>query len=334
VSAVAEVRGVSKRYGDFTALDDVSLELRENTIHGLLGRNGAGKTTLMRVMTGQVFPNAGGVRVFGEEPAENDGVLERVSFIGESQPYPEHYHVRHVMAAAALLYPYWDAAYAESLLDDFGLPRRRNVKKLSRGMRSALGITVGLASRAPLTFFDEPYLGLDAVARQPFYDRLPADYAENPRTIVLSTHLIDEVSDLLERVTVIDAGRIIIDEEAETLRSRAVTVSGPTAAVAAFTEGREVLHVERMAAFSRATVADGRHASDTDVARRLGVDLEPVSLQDLVVRTTNAASRSGASGNSTGISSGSGRGTTPSRSATTDDPAADNGSTHDEGALR
>ena len=258
MSTVAELRGVTKRYRDFTALDDVTLDLHENTIHGLLGRNGAGKTTLMRIMTGQVFKNAGRVTVFGEAPVENAGVLEQISFIGESQAYPDHYQVRHVMAAAALLFPRWDAAYAGSLLDDFALPHRRRVAKLSRGMRSALGITVGLASRAPLTIFDEPYLGLDAVARQIFYDRLLADYAENPRTILLSTHLIDEVGDLLERVTVIEAGRILIDEDAETLRSRAVTVSGPAAAVAQFTEGREVLQVERMAAFSRATVADGR----------------------------------------------------------------------------
>jgi len=314
VSAVAEVRGVTQRYGDFAALDDVTLDLQENTIHGLLGRNGAGKTTLMRAMTGQVFPTSGEIRVFGERPAENAGVLERVSFIGEGQAYPDHYHVRHVMAAAALLFPRWDAAFAESLLDDFALPRRRQVRKLSRGMRSALGITVGLASRAPLTFFDEPYLGLDAVSRQLFYDRLLADYAEHPRTILLSTHLIDEVRDLLEHVTVIEAGRIIIDEEAESLRSRAVSVSGPAAAVARFTEGRDVLQVERLATFSRATVADGRRSADSELARRLGVDLEPVSLQDLVVRTTNAAGRSGG---------------TPVA-----DPAVDPSTNHGKGALR
>jgi ABC-2 type transport system ATP-binding protein len=291
VNGIAEVRGVTKRYGGFTALDDVTMTLRENTIHGLLGRNGAGKTTLMRVMTGRVFPGAGEVRVFGECPVENDGVLERICFIGESQPYPEHYQVRHVLQAGALLFPDWDAEFARSLTHDFGLPLKRGVRKLSRGMRSALGITVGLASRAPLTFFDEPYLGLDAVARQLFYDRLLADYAGNPRTILLSTHLIDEVRDLLEHVTVIESGRVIIDEAAEDLRSRAVTVSGPTDAVARFTEGREVLQVERMATFSRATVADGRRDADAGLARRLGVDLEPVSLQDLVVRTTNAAGR-------------------------------------------
>jgi ABC-2 type transport system ATP-binding protein len=293
VNTVAEIRGITKRYGDFVALDGVTLDFRENTIHGLLGRNGAGKTTLMRAITGQIFPNSGEVRIFGEAPLENAGVLERICFISEGQEYPDHFKVRHVMEAASILFPYWDGAYAESLLDDFALPRKRGVRKLSRGMKSALGITVGLASRAPLTFFDEPYLGLDAVARQLFYDRLLADYAENPRTIVLSTHLIDEVRDLLEHVVVIEGGRIIIDEDAETLRSRGATVSGPTAAVTSFTDGRQVLHVERLAGFTRATVADGRRAADADLARKLGVELEPLSLQDLVVRTTNASGRTG-----------------------------------------
>ena len=286
MTAVVEVRGVTKAYGHQRVLDDVSLTLHENTIHGLLGRNGAGKTTLMRVVTGQVFAH-GEIRVFGTTPAENAGVLERVCFVSESQPYPDHYRVRHVLAAAAVLFPAWDAAYAESLVADFDLPPERAVRKLSRGMRSALGIVVGLAARAPLTLFDEPYLGLDATARQLFYDRLLADYAENPRTILLSTHLIDEVGDLLEHVSVIDAGRIVLDDDADELRTRAVTVSGPSAAVASFTEGRAVLHLDSMTMLSRAVVADGRRADDDEVARRLGLELESVSLQDLVVRTTD-----------------------------------------------
>src|SRR6201746_2103618 len=101
------------------------------------------------------------------------------------------------------------------MLSDFRLPTNRRIKKLSRGQLSAVGVIVGLASRAPLTFFDEPYLGLDAVARQLFYDRLLADYAEHPRTVVLSTHLIDEISNLLENVLVLDHGRLTLDAPAD-----------------------------------------------------------------------------------------------------------------------
>src|SRR5260221_9730741 len=111
------------------------------------------------------------------------------------------------------------------------------MKALSRGMLSAAGVIVGLASRAPLTIFDEPYLGLDAVARSIFYDRLLEDYAEHPRTVILSTHLIDEVSRLLEHILVIDQGRLILDEDADALRGRAFAVVGPAAQVDTFTAG-------------------------------------------------------------------------------------------------
>lgn len=275
--------GVTKRYGDVTALDGVGFELGEHRIHGLLGRNGAGKTTVMQILTGQAFETAGSVEVFGEHPYENAGVLGRVCFVKESQRYPDHFKVKHALRAAELLHPNWDAAFARDLVADFGLPENRTIKKLSRGMLSIVGVVIGLASRAPLTFFDEPYLGLDAVARQLFYDRLLADFAEHPRTVMLSTHLIDEVSDLIQQVVLLDKGRVLIDEDTDVLRTRAVTVSGPVGAVEAFVAGRTVLHRERLGGFLRVTV------SGVPDRPPLGdLEFEPVSLQQLVVRATQA----------------------------------------------
>ena len=227
MSPVVVVRGLTKRYRAVAALDSVSFTIEENSITGLLGRNGAGKTTLMQLLTGQNFPTGGAISVYGENPLENDAVLSRVCFIKETQRYNDDFAVHHVLAAARIVYPNWDAGFADQLVEDFALPLGRGMRKLSRGMLSAVGITVGLASRAPLTFFDEPYLGLDAVARQIFYDRLLADYAENPRTVVLSTHLVDEVADLLSNVLVLDHGRVLLDAEADALRGQAVTVTGP-----------------------------------------------------------------------------------------------------------
>jgi ABC-2 type transport system ATP-binding protein len=288
MSAAVQAHGVSKRFGSVTALDDVSFALRTGTINGLLGRNGAGKTTLMQILTGQGFASAGRVEVFGAAPYENAAVLSRVCFVKESQRYPDNFKVHQALRAAALLFPRWDATFAAALVDDFGLPTGRYVKKLSRGMLSALGVVIGLASRAELTLFDEPYLGLDAVARHLFYDRLLADYAAHPRTVLLSTHLIDEVSDLIEHVVVIDRGRVLVDEEADTLRGQVVTVSGPTPAVEKITENRDELHRERMGAFSRSTFRGPFDADDRTLAASLGLEIEPVSLQQLVVRLTLA----------------------------------------------
>jgi ABC-2 type transport system ATP-binding protein len=282
VTAVATLADVTMQFHEQTALDRVSTAIEQDSITGLLGRNGAGKTTLMQLLTGHRVPTGGAVRVFGEAPYENEGVLRRICFIKEGQRYPDHFRVRDALDAASLVFPQWDGDLAASLLRDFDLPARRPIKKLSRGMHSAVGIVIGLASRAPLTLFDEPYLGLDAVARQLFYDRLLADYAENPRTVVLSTHLIEEIADLLERVLLIDRGRVLLDSDADSLRGSAVTVAGPRERVAAFAGRHELLHSESLGGHSRAVVqlSPGSDGGDAEAA---GLSWESTTLQQLVV---------------------------------------------------
>ncbi|AYF98761.1 ABC transporter ATP-binding protein [Protaetiibacter intestinalis] len=299
MSAVIRVEGLEKTFGvgqnAVHAVREASFTLEENRIHGLLGRNGAGKTTLMQLLTGQEFASRGSIRVFGESPVENARVLDRVCFIKESQRYPDDFRVAHVLRSAPWFFSGWDADYAAELVERFRVPVRRRMKKLSRGQLSAVGVIVGLASRAPLTFFDEPYLGLDAVARQLFYDALLADYAEHPRTVVLSTHLIDEVSNLLEHVIVIDEGRILIDADAEALRGSTIDVVGARTAVDAFTAGREVLHRASLGGLATATVA-GLDEAGRASARAAGLELAPVSLQQLVIRTTTGGEAAPANG--------------------------------------
>jgi len=288
MTAVIEVSHLSKHFKGVRAVDDVSFTVEENAIHGLLGRNGAGKTTLMQLITAQDFATSGDIRVFGESPVENAHVLQNLCFIKESQKYPDEFQPKHVFASAPWFFPQWDAAFAARLIDDFRVPLNRRIKKLSRGQLSSIGVIVGLASRAPLTFFDEPYLGLDAVARQIFYDRLLEDYGEHPRTIVLSTHLIDEVSNLLERVLVIDEGRIIVDEEAESLRGSATTVVGTRSAVDAFVAHREVLHRDHLGGLASVTIGRLDQAGRVEAAEA-GLELSSVSLQQLIIQKTNVS---------------------------------------------
>ncbi|MEU4441431.1 ABC transporter ATP-binding protein [Micromonospora chalcea] len=284
--SVVAAAGLTKRFGEVTALDDVTFTLTGDKIYGLLGRNGAGKTTLMQLITGQNSGTSGDLMLFGERPYENERVLSRVVFIKESQTYPTAYQVRHVLSLAKRLFPNWDEDFAQSLVDDFDLPRKRKVRKLSRGMLSALGVTIGLAARAPLTFFDEPYLGLDAVARQLFYDRLLADYAENPRTVVLSTHLIDEVAALIEHVLLLDRGKLLLDAPSDELRGEVVEASGPAAAVDEFAAAHQALHREQLGGAVRASLRGSFDDAERTRAKKLGIDLAPVSLQQAVVRLT------------------------------------------------
>ncbi|MFF1633685.1 ABC transporter ATP-binding protein [Leifsonia sp. NPDC058248] len=286
IAPAVHVEGLTKRFGSFTAIDDISFTVKPNKIYGLLGRNGAGKTTIMQLLTGQDFATRGDIRVFGERPVENARILQNICFIKESQRYPDDFMPKHVFRSAPWFFENWDADFAEQLIADFRLPMNRRIKKLSRGQLSAVGVIVGLASRAPLTFFDEPYLGLDAVARQIFYDRLLEDYSEHPRTVILSTHLIDEVANLLEHVIVIDQGRILMDEDADEMRDSAITVVGRRGTVDAFVGRHEVLHREGVGGLASVTVG-ALSPSDRAEALAAGLELSPVSLQQLIVRKTN-----------------------------------------------
>ena len=288
MTAIIEASGLTKRFGKVAAVDDVSFALEDGAIHGLLGRNGAGKTTLMQLLTGQDFATRGTARVFGESPVENAGVLSRICFIKESQAYPDNFKGKHVLKTAPWFFPRWDQDFADTLVEDFGAPLDRPMKKLSRGQRSAIGVIVGLASRAELTFFDEPYAGLDAVARRRFYDHLLADYAEHPRTIVLSTHLIDEAANLLQRVLVIDEGKLVIDADADDLRASATTLAGKATDVEAFAVGREVLDRSRLGGLASITVT-GLNEQDRLAAASAGLEASAVSLQELIVRRTGGA---------------------------------------------
>jgi len=279
---------LTRRYRDQAALDNVSLTVEPGTVTGLLGRNGAGKTTLLRIITGLEFPTDGVVKVFGAAPAENDAVLRRMVFVREEQSYPD-FRVGHAIRVASWFYPNWNAELAQQLLADFELPLDRRMRRLSRGMRSAVGIVIGLAARAELTLFDEPYAGLDAVARQLFYDRLLADFVEHPRTIVLSTHLIDEVADLLEHVVMLDHGRVVLDPPADEIHGTGMTVSGPAIAVEEFVAGRPVWHRQRIASRASAVVPGPLDAAAQARARALRLSLEPLSLQQLLVHASGIA---------------------------------------------
>lgn len=290
MSNIVEVRQLTKSYRNVTAVNQVSFSIEANKIYGLLGRNGAGKTTIMQIITAQLFATSGQVEVFGEHPYENNRVLRQLCFVKDNQKYPKHFRVIDVLNQAALFFPNWDQEYAFALIEQFRLPMKRKMQALSRGMLSTAGTIIGLASRAPLTIFDEPYLGLDAVARGIFYDRLLEDYAEHPRTVILSTHLIDEVSRLLEHILVIDLGRLVLDEETEALRGRAFTVVGPATRIDTYTTGKELLDRQPFGGLVSATVMGTGDMEDRKRAEALGLELAPVSLQQLIVHLTSEPS--------------------------------------------
>jgi ABC-2 type transport system ATP-binding protein len=280
------VAGLARRYRHQLALADVTLDIEGPSIVGLLGRNGAGKTTLMRIIAAQEFASAGRVLVLGASPVENDAILRQMVFVREDQDYPRQFKVRHALRVASWSYPNWSAELAEGLVAAFELPLNQWVTRLSRGMRSALGDVIGLAARAEVTLLDEPYAGLDAVGRRLFYDRLLADYTEHPRTVLVSTHLIDDVAGLLERVVMIDRGRVILDRAADDVRGAFTTVSGGAVAVTEFVAGRPTWERRRVASQESVVLAGALDDGDRAWARELHLSLEPLSLQRVMVHAS------------------------------------------------
>lgn len=279
-------RDVNVHFGDTHALDGASLELAADGIHGLLGRNGSGKTTLLSTVAALRRPTSGSVLVDGEDPFENERVMEGVCLIRESGDVIKESKISDNFRHFANARPTWDADFADELVDAFQLNRRKRVNTFSRGQQSAFGAVVGLASRAPLTIFDEVYLGMDAPSRYRFYDLLLADYVEHPRTIILSSHLISEIERLFSGVIILDHGRVLLAEDADDLRSRGATLTGSADAVDAVTAGVTVLATRELGRTKQVTVYGDLDESTLAAARAADLEVGAVPVQDLFVHLT------------------------------------------------
>jgi ABC-2 type transport system ATP-binding protein len=280
------------QFNGVPAVDGLDLRLAPGKIHGLLGRNGSGKSTFVATLAGFRQPTGGRVLIESDEfdqprePYEDAIVTSRVTLIRESGDLTDAAPVKHVLGLASSLRPYWDADLAGELLDKFEVPTGKKVQKLSRGKKSALGVVLGIASRAPLTIFDESYLGMDVPSRNLFYDALLADYTEVPRTIVLSTHLVSEVSALLEEVVILDEGRLVTQAPVDSLRGRGASIVGPTALVDELTADLMVLAEQRLGGTKSTTVLGDLDDALLAKARSAGLEIGPVGLQELFVHLT------------------------------------------------
>jgi len=289
------LRNVTLDYGDLLAVNDISFTLKGGGIYGLLGRNGSGKTTLLSLISGFRKATAGEVLVDGQPVWENPTVTHNICLIREGGDTVDGgENIRTAFNFAAAMRPTWDDEYALRLTERFQLNLKKKVGQLSRGQRAALACTLGLATRAPLTMFDEAYLGLDAPSRYAFYDELLRDYMEAPRTIILSTHLIEEVSNLFGQVVIIDTGRLLLHEDAEALRTRGATITGPAPAVERITAGLTTLNRRSLGATSSVTVLGPLPAESRRLAREAGIEIEPLPLQDLFVHLTTGPNRNSA----------------------------------------
>ena len=276
------IRNLNKSFGKKHVLRDIAVDFAPDRVHGLLGANGVGKTTLMSVILNHKFRSSGEVLIDGEDPRENARLLERTCFIHEDQKFHDDDTPASLLRILPTFYPAWDTELAERLASRFKLPMSTRTTKLSRGQRSALAIVISLAARAPYTFMDEPYLGLDPGHRALFYEEFARALAEHPRTVILSTHLIDEVSDLLEDVVMIEDGRVTVDADIDDARDSAFVLRGLEPVVRDVVGARRVLCEHRLGNIHSVTVDGTATAEDRRRADAANVSVEPVTLQELV----------------------------------------------------
>ncbi|MGC4191712.1 MAG: ABC transporter ATP-binding protein [Thermomicrobiales bacterium] len=285
-----EVRNVGQRFGETVALDDVSFTIEPNRITGLLGRNGSGKTTLLSIMAAFRKPDAGAVFIDGAPLFENPALTSQIAFIREGGDTVEGSEpVSEALRYAAWLRPNWDESYAQRLVEQFHLPVKQRIERLSRGQRSSLGIILGLAARTPIAIFDETYLGLDAPSRYAFIDAVLADYMGAPRTFILSTHLIEEMAPLFESVLILDRGKVLVHRDTEDLLRDGTAITGPADRVDAFVDGMRVIGRRSLGRTASAMVMTRLDASQRQRAEADGLDLTPIALQDLFVHLTGGS---------------------------------------------
>ena len=271
---------ITKAYGGREVLRDISLTLEPGRIYGLIGRNGAGKTTLLSILTAQNPATGGTVSLDGQPVWENRKSLEKLCFSRELTANAESglaaMKVKEYLRIASIYYPGWDKELEKRLVELFQLNTRKKLAKLSKGMLSMVTIIVAMCSKAPYTILDEPVAGLDVVAREQFYKLLLEEYTETGRTFVVSTHIIEEASDILEEVIVLHEGRLLLMEETQSLLDRVRHVSGKAEEVDAATAGLELHHTETVGRSKGVTVflQPGQSVDETR-----DVSVQPVSLQ-------------------------------------------------------
>jgi ABC-2 type transport system ATP-binding protein len=277
MTAVIEARGLTKSYRTTRALDAVNFTVEAGRIVGLIGPNGAGKTTALKSILG-LTPFDGELRVFGKDPyTDRDEVMRDVCFIADVAVLPKWLRVTQALEYVAGVHPRFDRARAEEFLRKTDIKMRSRVRELSKGMVTQLHLALILAIDARLLVLDEPTLGLDLLFRRSFYDNLLNDYFNKERTILVTTHQVEEIENILTDVLFIEHGKIRLDAAMDTLAERFVQL---TPAPGNVDRARALKPIWEREIFGRvAMLFDGRNAQELSA---LGETRAP-SVADLFV---------------------------------------------------
>ncbi|MDR1024861.1 MAG: ABC transporter ATP-binding protein [Treponema sp.] len=270
-----EFENVSKRYGGTTAIDRISLSIPGSGIYCLLGRNGAGKTTLIKLLAGHIAATDGSIAVDGKRVSPGR-MPECVNYI-ESGAAQFNMRVSELVERAAELQDGFDRGFAHEMTERFELNPGKKYNRLSFGMKTMLTSILTLANNSRVILLDEPTLGFDAIMRDQFNTLLLESYSAHPRVIIVSTHLIDEIAKVTERLIIINHGRILVETGIENIDEKAYTLTGPAQAVLPLLGGLNCIGRTTAGSIMAAHIYDNR------ITPPNGVTTDRLSLQDFFI---------------------------------------------------
>jgi ABC-2 type transport system ATP-binding protein len=282
---VIECTGLTKTYLRKPVLNNLTFSIEENTITGLIGRNGAGKTTLLKILAGFIQETSGKVRVFDDGPFNSLFVSTNSIFVDDQMIFPPALQLQEILEVAGSFYPNWDMKLAKGLAKYFDFDPKNYHNRLSKGKTSTFNSIIGLAARCLLTILDEPTTGMDEAVRKDFYRALLKDYLAHPRTIMISSHHLNEIEDLLEDVLLIKDGKKHLHLPISELKEWAIGIKGPTEKVLEITNGEDLIYENRIGAGTMYAVVKNNFGSLE--IEKAGLELTPVRASDLCVYLTN-----------------------------------------------
>ena len=277
-----QIKNITKSYREVTALDDVSVSFEFGRIYGFLGRNGAGKSTLINIIANRIFADHGEVLIDGAPAEENMGIHEKLFCMSEADLYDRDLRVKDHFKWTGRFYDGFDLNKALELSRKFNLDTKKRFKALSKGYQSIFKLIIALSLNVPYVIFDEPVLGLDANHRELFYSLLLKEFENNERTFIIATHLIEEVSGVIEEVVLIDKGKVLLQESVDTLLERGYSVSGMAREVDCYCESRNVIGFDELGSMKIAYVLGEK----TALPQGSSLQISAMNLQKLFVKMT------------------------------------------------
>lgn len=279
-------QSLTKKFRNCTALEDVSFSIDTPCIVGLIGNNGAGKTTLLKLLSGNYTPTNGTANVL-DNNALDIMSRENCILIDDTVSYPFHFRLKDVLKEMPDNFKNWDAKKADMLMQHYDLPFDRNYSKLSKGMKSIFNTIVALSANAPITLLDEPTSGMDVGARNDFYKIVLNEFIANPRLIIISSHLIGEMENILSEAIILKASKLIFSGDVNELTRKGYRLQGNKADISPLLADAQIF--EEISVFGKTQYAlmCEYTESDYEYMTAHGIEHQQLSLNDICVYLCN-----------------------------------------------